>query len=75
MGERPGVTSRRQDTSAMEIESEDISSESMATEPEGTRLMGGEMVTESCGFPAVAASEESLGRFSTRRTGAWDEED
>jgi hypothetical protein len=56
----------------MEMESEDISSENMATEPEGTRLMGGEMVTEGCGFPALAASEESLGRFSTRWTGARD---
>jgi hypothetical protein len=69
-GERPGVTSRRAETSAMEIESEDMSSESMATEPEGTRLIGGETVTEGCGFPALAASEDSLGRFSTRWTGA-----
>ena len=75
MGERLGLTSRRAETSGMEIESEDISSGSMATEPEGTRLMGGDTVTESCGFPAVAASEESLGRFSTRWTGALDEED
>lgn len=61
----------------MEIESEDISSESIATEPEleATRLMGGEMVTEGRVFPAVAASEESLGRFSTRWAGAWAEED
>jgi hypothetical protein len=75
VGERPEVTSRRADTSAMEIESEDISSESMATEPEGTRLMGGETVTESRGFPALVASEDSLGRFSTRWTGACAEED
>ena len=59
----------------MEIESEDMSSESMATEPEGTRLMGGETVTESWGFPALAASEDSLGRFSTRWAGAHAEED
>lgn len=59
----------------MEIESEDISSENISTEPEGTRLMGGETVTEGRVFPAVAASEESLGRFSTRWMGAWAEED
>ena len=66
MGERPGLTSRRAETSAIEMESEDMSSESMATEPEGTRLMGGDTVTASRGFAALAASEDSLGRFSTR---------
>ena len=72
---RRGVTSRRAETSATEIESEDMSSESMATEPEATRLIGGETVTAGCGLPALAASEESLGRFSTRWTGAGAEED
>lgn len=72
---RRGVTSRRAETSATEIESEDMSSESMATEPDATRLMGGEMVTEGCGLPVLAASEDSLGLFSTRLAGAGAEED
>ena len=67
---RRGVTSRRAETSATEIESEDMSSESIATEPEATRLM----VMGGCGLPALAASEDSLGRFSTRLTGAGAEE-
>ena len=67
---RRGVTSKRAETSATEIESEDVSCESIATEAEATRLM----VTVGCSLPASAASEDSLGRFSTRRTGAGAEE-
>ena len=60
---RGAVTSRRAEISVTDIESEDMSSESMATEPKAICLMGGEVMTDGCGLLALVASEDSLGLF------------